>query len=95
MPTSATLSNVNNTIAGAGTIGLGSSLAVVSGGTLTLSWPADHIGWRLQSQTNALDIGLNPASAAWSDVAGSTSVNSVNVTVDPSKGTVFYRMIYP
>ncbi|MBW8863393.1 MAG: hypothetical protein JF609_00410 [Verrucomicrobia bacterium] len=68
---------------------------VVSGNTLTLSWPADHIGWRLQAQTNALGIGLNPASNAWFDVAGSTSVNSVNVTFNPANGTVFYRMVYP
>ncbi|MBW8863892.1 MAG: hypothetical protein JF609_03025, partial [Verrucomicrobia bacterium] len=69
--------------------------AVVSGGTLTLSWPADHIGWRLQSQTNALGIGLNPVASAWSDVAGSASVNSVNVTPNPASGAVFYRMVYP
>jgi len=68
---------------------------VVSGSTLTLSWPADHIGWRLQAQTNALGAGLNPASGAWFDVPGSTSVNSVNVTVNPANGTVFYRMVYP
>jgi autotransporter-associated beta strand protein len=67
----------------------------VSGNTLTLSWPADHIGWRLQVQTNSLGIGLKPATNAWFDVAGSTSVNSVNVTFNPANGTVFYRMVYP
>lgn len=30
----------------------------VSGGQLTLSWPASHLGWKLQSQTNSLVIGL-------------------------------------
>ncbi|MEY4916604.1 MAG: hypothetical protein RL616_517, partial [Verrucomicrobiota bacterium] len=29
----------------------------VSGNTLTLSWPADHTGWRLQAQTNDLSTG--------------------------------------
>lgn len=38
----------------------------VSGSTLTLAWPADHIGWRLQVQTNSLSTGLN---TNWSDVA--------------------------
>jgi autotransporter-associated beta strand protein len=65
---------------------------VVSGNTLTLSWPADHTGWRLQSQTNTITTGLG---AGWSDVPGSTSVNSVNVTIDSGNGTVFYRMVYP
>jgi autotransporter-associated beta strand protein len=64
----------------------------VSGNVLTLSWPADHTGWRLQVQTNSLATGLN---TNWSDVAGSTSVNSVNVTLDPVNGAVFYRMVYP
>jgi len=42
-----------------------------------------------------LGIGLKPATNAWFDVAGSTSVNSVNVTFNPANGTVFYRMVYP
>jgi len=66
--------------------------AVVSGNLLTLSWPADHTGWRLQAQTNSLNTGLN---TNWFDVAGSTSVNSVNATINPANGTVFYRMVYP
>lgn len=69
--------------------------ASVSGNMLTLSWPADHTGWRLQVQTNSLLSGLNPASSAWSTFPGSTSVNSETITVDPAQGTVFYRMVYP
>ena len=65
---------------------------VVSGNLLTLSWPADHTGWRLQVQTNSLSTGLH---TNWVDVAGSTTVNSVNATLDPANGTVFYRMVYP
>ena len=66
--------------------------AVVSGSTLTLSWPADHIGWRLQVQTNSLNTGI---ASNWVDVAGSTSVNTVNTTINPANGAVFYRMVYP
>jgi autotransporter-associated beta strand protein len=66
--------------------------ATVSGGVLTLSWPADHIGWRLQVQTNSLSAGLN---TNWLDVAGSTNVNSVDININPANGSVFYRMIYP
>ena len=64
----------------------------VSGNVLTLSWPADHIGWRLQTQTNSLSAGLG---SGWTDVPGSTSVDSVSVTINPANGTVFYRMVYP
>ncbi len=66
----------------------------VSGNVLTLSWPSDHTGWRLQVQTNALGGGLNP-SGTWYDVTGSTTVNTINQNMDPANGTVFYRMVYP
>ncbi len=64
----------------------------VSGNTLTLSWPADHIGWRLQTQTNSLSTGL---AGNWVNVVGSTTVNTLNFTLDPANGAVFYRMVYP
>ncbi len=67
-------------------------VAVVNGSNLELTWPADHTGWRLQSQTNSLSVGLN---AAWVDVAGSTSVHSVTNAINPANGAVFYRMVYP
>ena len=57
----------------------------VTSGNLALSWPADHIGWRLQVQTNDLVTGL---ATNWSDVAGATTTNLINVTLDPANGTV-------
>src|ERR1035437_6923377 len=79
-----------------GTVGVATNptniTSTVSGNVLTLSWPADHIGWRLQTQTNSLSTGLG---SGWTDVAGSTTVNSFNVTINPANGTVFYRMVYP
>ncbi len=69
--------------------------ASVIGNVLTLSWPADHTGWRLQVQTNTLANGLNPASAAWSTVSGSTNVSSTAININPANGSVFYRLIYP
>lgn len=64
----------------------------VSGSTLTLSWPSDRIGWRLQAQTNTLATGLN---TNWADVAGSSTTNVVNQTIDSAAGAVFYRLVYP
>jgi autotransporter-associated beta strand protein len=66
----------------------------VSGSTLTLSWPSDHTGWTLQAQTNSLATGLNTNASAWFDVPGSATINSTNITIDPTKPTVFYRLKY-
>jgi hypothetical protein len=66
--------------------------ASVSGNVLTLFWPLDHTGWTLQCQTNVLGAGLNPNAGAWTPVPGSTSVNTTNITIDPSQPTVFYRL---
>jgi autotransporter-associated beta strand protein len=62
------------------------------GSTLQLTWPADHLGWRLQVQTNDLIAGLG---TNWVDVDNSTLTNAVNILIDPTGGNVFYRMIYP
>ena len=61
-------------------------------GVLTLSWPADHIGWQLQAQTNSATVGL---STNWVNVAGASATNQVILTVDQTQGTVFYRMVSP
>jgi len=67
-------------------------LAAVAGSTLTLSWPADHLGWHLQVQTNSASSGLG---TNWVTIPGSDSVISTNLTINPANGSVFYRMVYP
>jgi autotransporter-associated beta strand protein len=62
------------------------------GTTLNLSWPADHIGWSLQVQTNAITVGI---STNWTLVGGSSNSNTATITIDPIAPTVFYRLIYP
>jgi len=59
---------------------------------LTLSWPSDHIGWRLQIQTNSNSVGLN---TNWRDVPNSIVTNQITFTLDPLAGCVFYRLVYP
>jgi len=66
--------------------------ATLTGSTLGLSWPADHLGWILQAQTNSLSTGL---SANWYDVVGSSTLTNLNVTIDPAQPTVFYRLRHP
>jgi hypothetical protein len=59
-------------------------------GVLSLAWPAGQ-SWRLQAQTNSLSKGL---STNWVYVTDGT-VSSTNITLDPTKPTMFYRLTYP
>jgi fibronectin-binding autotransporter adhesin len=86
-----------NTLATDGTLRVVSTAPVtitntVSGSLLILSWPADHIGWRLQAQTNSSSGGLGPV---WFDVPDSTAANQGTFSIDPTVGSVFYRLIHP
>jgi hypothetical protein len=69
--------------------------AAVSGTNLTLSWPADHIGWRLLAQTNNLAHGVSRNANDWGTVANSASTNVVTIPIDPIKPAEFYRLVYP
>ena len=60
--------------------------ASASSSTLTISWPADHIGWTLQAQTNGLSSGQ------WFDLPGSDVVNAVILPINPANPSVFYRL---
>lgn len=61
----------------------------VSAGSLTLSWPADHTGWTLQTQTNSLGMGLG---TNWVDVPGSATTNAVSIPIITTNEAVFYRL---
>lgn len=62
----------------------------VSGNTLTLSWPADHLGWVAQSNAVGVD-----ASAAWIDIPGSQSVTTLNITIDRTQTAKYFRLRHP
>ena len=64
----------------------------LAGETLTLGWPGDHIGWRLQVQTNDLAQGLG---TNWADVAGSTGTNQMDMPINLASSAIFFRLIYP
>jgi autotransporter-associated beta strand protein len=89
-----------NKLAVDGTIAVASVIATnptnitftISGNTLTLSWPADHLGWILQAQTNTLAVGIR---TNWSAVPGSASANQYVTPINPANGSVFYRLISP
>jgi autotransporter-associated beta strand protein len=69
--------------------------------TLTLSWPADHIGWRLQVMTNTTASGMLVGGTTnflqatnWVNCnGGPTPFNSTNLTI--SSTNVVYRLTYP
>jgi autotransporter-associated beta strand protein len=62
----------------------------ISGGTLTLTWPADHLGWIAQS--NAVDLSL---SNFWFDIAGSQTATNLVIPINPAAPQVYYRLRYP
>jgi hypothetical protein len=67
-------------------------VAQVSSGQMQLSWPQDHLGWRLQVQTNALNQGLG---TNWFTVPNTANVFQTNIVIDPANGSVFLRLEYP
>ncbi len=88
--------NVNGTITVTGPPGVDTTptniVTSVSGGVMTLTWPESHIGWRLQSQTNSLNVGL---SNNWVDVPNSAATNRVDLPIGLDNGAVFFRLVYP
>ena len=64
----------------------------VSGSNLLLSWAADHVGWKLQVQTNSINVGL---SNNWHTIPESSTVNTWTLSIDKANGCVFSRLIYP
>jgi autotransporter-associated beta strand protein len=62
----------------------------VSGNTLNLSWPSDHLGWTLQTNS----VGLTAVNQ-WFPYPGSTSVTNVSISIDATKTNVFFRMFHP
>jgi hypothetical protein len=62
----------------------------VSGTNLTLSWPPDHTGWRLQMNTNNL-----ADTNAWFPIPDSANTNQLELPMDATQAEVFFRLIYP
>ena len=60
----------------------------LTGNQLTLSWPADHLGWTLQ--TNSAGLSFN---GSWFAYPGSTATNSETITIQPDQGGVYFRLV--
>jgi len=81
----------NGTLAVVSTASPNLTTQVGAGNVLTLTWPADHVGWQLQVQTNGPGQGLG---ANWSVVAGSTTTNQMAIPINENNGSVFYRLLF-
>jgi hypothetical protein len=71
---------------------IGTLTATLKQNTLQLDWPADHIGWILQSQTNSSSDPINPK---WFPISGSSSTNHFDLTLDRANTSVFFRLVAP
>ena len=66
--------------------------ALVSGTNLMLSWPADHLGWRLLVQTSSSNVGL---SSTWLTWPNSTNWTSVTIPVLTGNASAFFKLVNP
>jgi autotransporter-associated beta strand protein len=64
----------------------------VAGGTLNLAWPT-NAGWLLQAETNPPGVGLNGTN--WVTLPGSDAITNLGVTINPTNGPTFYRLLQP
>jgi alpha-N-arabinofuranosidase len=68
------------------------AIAVINAtGELQFSWPADHTGWQLQSQTNNLTSGLG---TNWVNLPASMQTNQMTLPINAT-GSVFFRLVRP
>ncbi len=62
----------------------------LSGSTLLLTWPGDHLGWIAQS--NTVNLG---SSNYWFDILGSQSATNLTIQLNPAATNLFFRLRYP
>jgi hypothetical protein len=63
---------------------------IVTNNSVDLTWPLDHTGWLLQSQTNPPGAGLR---TNWIDIIGSNNTNHFRIPIGATNGSVFFRMV--
>ena len=63
-----------------------------SNGKLQFTWPADHVGWRLEAQINSPGNGLW---GNWVTIPGSSITNQIWIPIESANGSVFFRLAYP
>lgn len=61
-----------------------------TGNTLTLTWPTNYLGCRLESNSVSLAVP-----GAWFPVSGSGATNQMFLPLDAAASNVFFRLVYP
>jgi hypothetical protein len=61
----------------------------VNGRQLTLNWPANYVGWLLESNATGL------TATNWLPVPGSSNTNRMQITIQPNQTKVFFRLSLP
>ena len=64
--------------------------ATVNGGVLTLTWPQDHLGWLVQS--NSVDLAVP---ADWHDISSTAAATTYSIPMSLTQTNVFYRLRHP
>ncbi len=64
----------------------------MAGNQAQVSWPQDHTGWLLQTQTNPPGAGM---STNWVTIGGSGGSNQLFLPADNVNGSVYFRLVHP
>ena len=68
--------------------------SVVGGTNLVLTWPADHTGYQLLTQTNNLQKGVSKNTNDWGSI-GFTTTNAAVIPISKTNLNSYYRLVYP
>jgi autotransporter-associated beta strand protein len=66
------------------------SLTVSGNNTLQLTWPGDHLGWLVQSNSGHLEVPSD-----WYDIPGTDAGTNYIITISLSQTNAFYRLRKP
>jgi len=67
----------------------------VSATELTISWPADNLGWTLLMQTNRLEQGISARTNDWMRIEGTAATNQFTIPLTGTSPAEFYQLVYP
>jgi len=65
------------------------------GKNLIFSWPADHTGWTLLTQTNNLNKGISANTNDWVRLPNSAATNQIVIPLSFTQTGGYFRLAYP
>ena len=67
----------------------------VSGGNLTITWPQAYLGWKLLTQTNAVESGVSTNAGDWDFVPGSENASQAVLPIPANQPGGYFRLVSP